>query len=66
MDIFSVLGPQLLGIVVIGLFTFIASYVVWLLIDATMGIRCSEEDEIKGLDLAELGMESYPDFSTSK
>ncbi len=27
------------------------------------GIRVSEEDEINGLDVAELGMEAYPEFS---
>ncbi len=57
---------QIFGIVVIGAFSFLASYLVWLLIDAFVGLRCSEDDELKGLDLAELGMESYPDFSTSK
>ena len=57
---------QIFGIAVIGIFSFLASYLVWLLIDAFVGLRCSEEDELKGLDLAELGMESYPDFSTSK
>jgi Amt family ammonium transporter len=28
-----------------------------------MGIRVTEEAEINGLDMAELGMEAYPDFS---
>jgi Amt family ammonium transporter len=28
-----------------------------------MGVRVSEEDEIAGLDNAELGMESYPEFT---
>ncbi len=27
-----------------------------------MGIRCSAEDEMVGLDSAELGMEAYPEF----
>jgi len=28
-----------------------------------VGIRVSEEDELVGLDQAELGMDSYPEFS---
>jgi Amt family ammonium transporter len=31
----------------------------------TMGIRVSQESEITGLDLSELGMEAYPEFSKS-
>ncbi|CUH88261.1 Ammonia transporter [Phaeobacter sp. CECT 5382] len=54
---------QITGFVAIGAFTFIASGVVWLILKATMGgIRVSEEDEINGLDMAELGMEAYPEF----
>jgi Amt family ammonium transporter len=34
-----------------------------LLLKATLGIRVEEEDEINGLDMAELGMEAYPEFS---
>jgi Amt family ammonium transporter len=37
--------------------------VVWLVLKATMGIRVGEEEEINGLDMAELGMEAYPEFS---
>ncbi len=54
---------QITGFVAIGAFTFIVSGVVWLILKATMGgIRVSEEDEINGLDMAELGMEAYPEF----
>ena len=56
---------QIYGIVVIGLFTFLASLLVFYIISSTMGLRSSEEEEIKGLDVSELGMDSYPDFSRS-
>lgn len=59
------LMTQLTGIVVIGVFTIIASTVVWLILRATMGIRVDEEDEVNGLDMSELGMEAYPEFSPS-
>ena len=57
------LVTQLTGIVAYGVFTFVASIVLWYILKATMGIRVSEEDEINGLDMAELGMEAYPEFS---
>jgi Amt family ammonium transporter len=56
-------GAQILGIVSIGVFTFVVSAVVWFILKATMGIRVTAEDEINGLDMSELGMEAYPEFS---
>ena len=56
------LGTQLYAILVVGVFTFVASGVVWFILKATIGIRVSEEAEIMGLDMAELGMEAYPEF----
>ncbi len=57
------LGTQLYAIMVVGIFTVVTSGVVWFILKATMGIRVTEEDEINGLDMAELGMEAYPEFS---
>ena len=57
------LGTQLTGIIAYGVFTFVASLVVWFILKAVMGIRVSEEAEMNGLDMAELGMEAYPEFS---
>ena len=57
------LVTQVTGIVVVGAFTFIVSWVVWTILKLTIGIRVSEEDELAGLDTAELGMEAYPEFS---
>jgi len=54
---------QLASIAVVGVFVFVVSAVFWFLLKATVGIRASEEDEIMGLDMAELGMEAYPEFS---
>lgn len=56
------LGVQLYSILVVGAFVFVVSGVVWFILKATMGIRVSEEDEITGLDMTELGMEAYPEF----
>ncbi|AGI66270.1 ammonium transporter [Octadecabacter antarcticus 307] len=56
-------GGQIISIVIVGVFVFVVSSIVWLILKATMGIRVSEEEEMLGLDMAELGMEAYPEFS---
>jgi len=56
-------GTQIISILIVGAFTFVASALVWFIIKAAVGIRVSEEDEIAGLDASELGMDAYPDFS---
>ena len=53
---------QLLGIVAIGAFTFVASFIVWTILKVTIGVRPSEEEETDGLDKGELGLEAYPEF----
>jgi len=57
------LMTQLTGIFAYGVFTFVASLVLWYILKASVGIRVSEEAEVMGLDMAELGMEAYPEFS---
>ncbi len=58
------IGTQLLAILVVGVFTFVVSFVVWLVVKAVCGgLRPSEEDEVIGLDKAEVGVEAYPEFS---
>ncbi|MGB1415361.1 MAG: ammonium transporter, partial [Paracoccaceae bacterium] len=59
------LGTQIYSILVVGVFVVVTSAVVWLVLKAITGIRVSEEDEINGLDMSELGMDAYPDFSKS-
>ena len=59
----ATITAQITGIVAYGVFTFVISLVLWFILKAVVGIRVSEEDEINGLDMSELGMEAYPDFS---
>ncbi|MDH5301459.1 MAG: ammonium transporter [Gammaproteobacteria bacterium] len=54
---------QLTGIATIFVWVFGASLVVWLLLKAVIGIRVSEEEEFNGVDVAECGMEAYPEFT---
>ena len=53
---------QLKGIVVIGAFVFISSFIIWKILDVVMGLRVDEETEITGLDIHETGLECYPEF----
>ncbi len=50
---------QLIGVLAYGVFTFVLSYLLITVIKAAMGVRVTEEEEIKGLDLAEHDMEAY-------
>ena len=56
-------GGQIAGILTIFVWVFLSSLVVWLAIRAIMGVRISPEEEIKGADVAECGLEAYPEFT---
>ncbi len=58
-------ATQAFGIVVVGGFVFSVSAVLWMVLKLVMGIRVSAEAEISGLDMSELGMEAYPEFTNS-
>lgn len=64
-DADATLAVQVTGIVSIGAFVIVTSTAVWLALKYTVGIRASEEDEVNGLDKAELGLEAYPEFGPS-
>ncbi len=53
---------QLIGVLAYGAFAFTAAFLIFSVIKATMGLRVSEEDERRGLDLSEHNMEAYPDY----
>lgn len=53
---------QLVGVLAIGAFVVSASSLVWLAIKVAFGVRCDARDELLGLDVAEIGLEAYPDF----
>ena len=53
---------QAIGVGSIGAFVFIASFIVWALLKYTIGIRATLEEELEGLDRAEIGLEAYPEF----
>ena len=58
-------GGQIIGIVSIFVFTFVASLVVWTILKMIMGIRVTEEEEYLGMDVVDCGIEAYPEFKRS-
>ena len=56
------IGTQLYGAFAIFAWTFIVAMIFWFIIKLIIGIRVSEEDEMEGVDIAECGMEAYPEF----
>ncbi len=58
----NLLITQIIGVGAVFIWAFGLSYILFLLLKITVGIRVSEEEELKGLDLAEHGGESYNGF----
>ena len=59
----ATLSAQLMGISAIFLWTFAVGGIAWMVIKMVMGLRISEEEEIAGSDIAEIGIEAYPEFT---
>ncbi len=53
---------QLIGVVAYGAVCFPAAFLIFFLLKKTIGIRVSEDEELKGLDIGEHGMEAYSGF----
>lgn len=61
----KIIGVQLLGIAACFVWTFTVAYILFKIIDMTIGLRVSPEEEAKGLDLSEHAGNAYPDFEVS-
>lgn len=55
-------GPQAIGVGATAVFVCVTSGIVWLVLKMTIGVRVSDEDQLEGLDKAEVGIEAYPEF----
>lgn len=51
---------QITGILAVGAFTLTLALIAWFLIKMVLDLRVAPEDEMRGLDLSEMGMEAYP------
>ena len=61
----SIIGVQLLGIVACFAWTFPTAFILFKIVNSTIGLRVSPEEEIEGLDHTEHGGMAYPDFGVS-
>ena len=52
-------SAQLIGVLAVNIFVFIAAYIIWSFMKATVGLRLSKEAEIKGTDVSETGVIAY-------
>ena len=59
------LVAQLIGILAIGAFVVVTSAVAWFAIKFAIGLRVSEDEELTGIDSAELGLHAYPEWTAS-
>ena len=55
-------GVQLVGVVAVGAFVFVLSYLAWKLIDVLLTVRVTKNVERMGQDTAELKIDAYPEF----
>ncbi len=55
---------QAVGVGLTAVFVSVASLIVWLALKFTIGVRASEEEELMGMDRAEVGLEAYPEFTS--
>lgn len=61
---FTLLGKQLAGILSVGAYTAVLAFIIFKLIDKTVGLRVTEQEELDGLDVHEHGMGAYADFQS--
>ena len=53
---------QLIGVGIVGAFSVVNAFIILIIIKKTIGLRVDKEEEVKGLDLSEHGMDAYADF----
>jgi len=55
-------GVQLVGVLAVGAFVFIVTWLLWRLLDLLLTVRVSKSHERLGQDASELKIEAYPEF----
>ncbi len=55
-------GIQMVGVISVVSFIIVSMWIVFKLIDITIGLRTSRDEELRGLDIGEHGMEAYGGF----
>jgi Amt family ammonium transporter len=62
----ATISGQLIGAATIFVWVFLTSFVAFKVIGMVMPVRVSEEEEYEGSDIAECGLEAYPEFTTAR
>jgi Amt family ammonium transporter len=60
------ISGQLIGAATIFGWVFVTSFITFQIIKLIMPVRVSEEEEYEGSDLAECGLEAYPEFTSAR
>ena len=63
---FDQLLIQLAGVGIVGAFCVTCSFIILFIVKSTVGLRVDKEEELRGLDISEHGMEAYPGFRTNE
>lgn len=58
----ALVGVQIIGVLAVAAWTFLTTFILFKVVNSTMGLRVSKEEEEAGLDIEEHGIESYADF----
>lgn len=58
----SLLATQALGVLTIGSFSFLVTYIILKIMKKTIGIRVSQREERAGIDAVSFGVEAYTTF----
>jgi len=58
----KLLGAQTIGIVSVAVYSLLAGFLLFYVIKKLVGLRVSRDEELKGLDIGEHGMEAYNGF----
>jgi len=62
----AIVGVQIQGIIAAFIWSFGVAFILFKLIDMTIGLRVTEEEEMIGVDISEHGGHAYNDFQVSK
>ncbi len=63
--VFSNFAIQALGVIIVTLSAFVLSWILFVIIDKTIGLRATDEAQDMGLDFAEHSSNAYPDFQSN-
>lgn len=61
---FETIGVQIIGVATAFTWAFGTAFILFKILQKTVGLRVKPEEEMEGLDVGEHGLECYPEFAT--